>query len=54
MSLTTAVLLLPTYTANQFVGRAQLAEHMGYECVWLADKRCQDELMAGVRQELAT
>jgi 5,10-methylenetetrahydromethanopterin reductase len=48
MSLTTGVLLLPTYPPNRLVGLAQLAERTGYDFLWLADERFFREVYASL------
>jgi hypothetical protein len=48
MSLTTGVLILPTHAPDRLVELAQLAEHTGYDFLWLADERFFREVYASL------
>ena len=48
MTLTTGLLLLPTYRADRLVALAQQAEGLGYDYLWLADERFFREVYASL------
>ncbi|HXH09474.1 MAG TPA: LLM class flavin-dependent oxidoreductase [Alphaproteobacteria bacterium] len=48
MALTTGLLLLPTYPPSHLAALAQLAEHTGYDALWLADERFFREVYASL------
>ncbi len=48
MALTTGLLLLPTYPPSHLAALAQLAEHTGYDVLWLADERFFREVYASL------
>jgi 5,10-methylenetetrahydromethanopterin reductase len=48
MSLATGLLLLPTHPAPRLAALAQLAEHTGYDMLWLADERFFREVYAAL------